>query len=325
MTGVTGAPLNNNLGLSERIDMGYFVRAKKNGFKVIKETWLPERKQELIALESWPALGFYKEMTLEAAKQRAKQINIQSKIEANRITSIAKRVEEDKLADSAYLPNNIVLSFESYLDSLYEDNPERLNNIIKQWSILKKMINHLKLDPKDFSNSQSQFYLYFRQKKWGLDYIKKLTWLINLWGLHYSKQFHQYYEPLQSLSLTQKEKINDAREDLTDIKRAADPLIYLQLINSKNKFTDSNLEKQYNWLFIALWFGLRPKELDSILKDKHYKIEFSKELSCNVLHIYQSKLITKPKNERWKIIPAFLNEQKQALQLLINKEAKEKF
>ncbi len=74
-------------------------------------------------------------------------------------------------------------------------------------------------------------------------------------------------------------------------------------------------EGQYEYVHATFYFGLRPSELDSILKDKsNFKITASS--GVKVLNVNQSKLSSIAEDKRWKGIPAILPEQLEAIKNL---------
>lgn len=308
--------------------MGFLIRPKRNdpnSFYLIEETWDPKHKkinQKTVKPTAYIALGFRFDMTTEEAKARASQINKQSQIELKKIVSIAKRVEDDAEIKSAYLPEQHVLGFESELRDNYSDNPERLNNVIKQWSIVQKMIAALALDTQKFYDERQKFYNYYREKAWSPDYIKKLNRLTNLYGQFVARRTNQFYKDIPRLSSNQKEKIIEIRESKEGIKTAADPLMWNDLKNVKSSFENEKLKQHWNWLFIGLWFGLRPKEIDSLTNVKNWKIETDNRNNVKVLMVYQSKLTSVTKEKRWKTIPVYFTEQQEALKFIINKDFK---
>lgn len=303
--------------------MAFVVRkSTQHNFRLVEETWTPERKESVVPREGYPALGFRYDMTLEEARLRAKQINKQTQIEAKKITKAVKRVTDAKETTSVYLPEHLVQGFENEMRDTYIDNPERLNNLLKQWSIVKKMIAALALDPKDFYVERQKFHNYFRTKTWAPDYIKKLTRLTNLWGLYFSRKTNSFFQELPRLSNVQVEKINEAREGKPNVKSEADPLMWVDLNNVRTAFEHDELLKQWNFMFIGLWFGLRPKEIDSLRNPKTWRIDIDPRDGTNVLMVYQSKLTSVKKEKRWKPIPIYFSEQKAALCLIETQDFK---
>lgn len=305
-------------------NMGFLIRPKhkdKNSFYLIEETWNSVKKkmdQKNVKLIAWAALGFRHDMTTQEARDRASQINKQNQIDSKKITAIAKRIDDDKIIISAYLPENLTNGFENELREDYADNEERLNNLLKQWVIVKKIISELAIDTQKFHDEKQKFYNYYKNKKWSPDYIKKLNRLINLYGQYVGRKTNQFYQDIPRISNVLKERIMELREGEIGLKSAADPLLWKDLKNVKTKFENRHLLEQWNWLFISLWFGLRPKEVDSLANTKTWRVEYDKDHKVKVLYVYQSKLVSVQKDKRWKPIPIYFEEQREAFKLILS-------
>lgn len=65
--------------------MGFFIKQTKTGFRIIEEIWKPKRHIKTVPREGYPALGFRYEMTVDEAKARAAQINLQDQLDAKKI------------------------------------------------------------------------------------------------------------------------------------------------------------------------------------------------------------------------------------------------
>jgi integrase len=178
------------------------------------------------------------------------------------------------------------------------------------------MIAELALDPKDFFKERQKFFNYFRKKTWAPDYIMKLSRLTNLWGYFCSLKRNTHFQPLPRMNSTQVQKLVDARENVQGLKRAADHLKWETLKAKKGSFESEDLLKHWNWMFIGLWFGLRPLEVDNLRKGTHWRVEWDATRKIDILWVYQTKLTSKPKNERWKPIPIHFPEQKLAMKLI---------
>ncbi len=75
-------------------------------------------------------------------------------------------------------------------------------------------------------------------------------------------------------------------------------------------------EETFNWLYMSVWLGLRPEEVDSITNKKAVKVTYDDVNKFNVVSIYQSKLMSISEEMRWKHIPLIFKEQnKKALKL----------
>jgi integrase len=291
-------------------------KSSRTVFRITQEIWTPKRSTTVVKREAYQAIGLRFDMTFEEALERVKQINLQSQVESKKIAASAKRVSDQKLIDKAYLPKTYVQSFEEDMKDNYSDNPERLETLTQHWLTSKIIISELKLDPKDFYTERNKIFNHYRKKKWSADYIRKLTAMLNLWGYHYSRKTNGFFQAIPRLTPSQVERQVNAREDLSDRRTAADPLKWNDLKNVKSTFENEGLEMQWNWLFIGLFFGLRPKEIDSLHKETSWKIEKSAVNRVDVLMVYQTKLSSLSKDKRWKPIPLFFDEQKEAFEII---------
>src|SRR5207253_744373 len=90
-----------------------------------------------------------------------------------------------------------------------------------------------------------------------------------------------------------------------------DPISPSQLETTRGKIKP----KYYNWLYLSVWLGLRPLEIDPLHDKNHFRLLMTPQ-GLPVLSIYQTKLISIPPRHRWKLIPLFRDEQKQALEII---------
>jgi integrase len=140
-----------------------------------------------------------------------------------------------------------------------------------------------------------------------ISYVEKLTKVINAWGEFYSEETLTYFKKLpypQGLIL---EQIN-ANAKATG--EGAYPM-NREILRKLKKLP----EAKFNYLHACFYFGLRPSELDKMIKDKK-QYQISKENGVPVLSVNQSKLTSLAESKRWKLIPAILPEQLEALENL---------
>lgn len=296
--------------------MAIIASKSRKGFRLQEETYNPKRIQKTIPREAWSALGFRADMTLEEAKARAKQINQQRAIETRKIIGASRRIKTKKILNEVYLPKDEVALFEDWLFRQYEDNQERLPVIRKYWNATMEVISDLAIDPKDFSMERAKILNHCKQFKWSHDYIKRIIRLMDQWGIFTARRRNWYYEPIPKLTSHQIEKIADSREDVKGVRTEAAPLNWIDLKNAKDRFESENLLLQWNWMFIATWFGLRQPECDNTKNPKYWRTYTDIQTGIIVLEIYQTKLTGLKKEKRWKQIPVIFDEQKEALKLI---------
>ncbi len=94
-------------------------------------------------------------------------------------------------------------------------------------------------------------------------------------------------------------------------RKASDPLSPEVLNQAAGKMHQAN----FNWLFISMWLGLRPQEIDNIHDQQLWKIE-TPIVGRKIFCIHQSKIIALPPEDRWKPIPILYEEQEFALRII---------
>jgi integrase len=298
--------------------MGIFIRPTKSSFRIIEETYVNGgRVVKTVPKESYPTLGFRFDMSLNEAKDRASQLNKQTLINSRKIAATKRQQELKASINEAFIPAKLEAEFRDQLDTEYEDNPDRLETINKHWSTAKKVISEVELDPKDYYVEKAQIFNYYKKKNWSPDYIKRITSILNRWGHFYSRKHNSFFQEIPKLTANQAQRIVDNRDSSdSHFRTAARPLLVRDLVNAKTTFEHSRLLAQWNWLYIGLWFGLRPTEIDNLKNNKYWKVIRDKEHQIDVLEIYQTKLTKLSRDKRWKQIPVYLPEQKEAIKLI---------
>jgi integrase len=84
-------------------------------------------------------------------------------------------------------------------------------------------------------------------------------------------------------------------------------------------------KEHYNWIYISVAFGLRPREVENLrLKnDNLWRIQHDSEFKY-VLHVFQEKLYERgiTKEKCWKYIPCVMEEQIKVIEIIQNTEFK---
>lgn len=228
----------------------------------------------------------------------------------------ARRVEHLKLVDCAYLPKFWVTRFEDHLRDLTFGKDDRIDVVLKSWSTVQRVIVELEIDPKNFYDTRFKIYRIFISRKYSPDYCVRLVRLFNLRGLFMSKQSDSFYQQIPPLKPLERQKLVEAREDKKGVRGEAEPLTLDLLMKHKSTFEHSKILNQWNWLYIACWFGLRPSEVDSLKDENNYRLEIDKKTKAKFMLGYQTTLTSIAKDKRWKPIPIFFPEQEAALELV---------
>jgi integrase len=294
---------------------------KKDGWRLVQRGYINgKRIAKVIPREVYHTIGFRLDMSIEEARDRAKQLTNVELIQARSDSEIIRKLEHSKLVDSVFLPKTQVLAFERHLDSITMGMANRLKTTLHQWATVQKIIVELQIDPKDFYDNRHRVFRFLISKQFSLDYSSKLIRLLNLWGHFFARHTNTFFQPIPKPNMNEAQRFIDAREGKTGVRRESASLNEIDLKNSRSTFDNNGLTLQWNWLFVALWFGLRPSEVDNLKSNKFWRIDKIEE--TDVLMVYQTKLTGVPKDKRWKPIPIYFDEQKQAIDLILTGEFK---
>lgn len=278
-------------------------------------------KTKTVPKIAWAELGFHASMTMDQAKARAKQLNAQATIERNKSASVARiaqRISGDDLSHSAFIPSDLNQKFLEVLDENISGKAAQ-EKARSRWASIKKMIITLQLKPENYSDKQKVIFGYFETRKYSLDYIKRLLFILNLYGRTVSKLRGQFYEKVPNPRRVDASRINKAYFNSKNYKGPSDPLTP-QILNGLREKLEP---KQWNWLHCTLWLGLRPSELTVILKGRNDKRWYLAEHEgVDVLMVFQEKLTTHlPDDKCWKPIVLYYQEQRDAYATLLKGEA----
>lgn len=301
--------------------MGVFVlKSKKSNFRVVLETWNP-RKTVTVKTENYPTYNISLHMTYEQAVSAAKEYNLKDNLTKKNESKKTEEMQRNKQLNEFALPKYLVEAFLSDLKHEYSHNQDRLETLLQHWNSAQKMIYILKIDYSQFFESRFKIFTYYEEQLWSPDYIKRITKICNQWGTYCARKKGTYFEPIPKIGI-RIQQIIKKRDQKSNIRQAATPLKWDELNNLKSSFHSAGLAAHWNWLFIGLFFGLRPSEIDSLFDSKNYRIEYDPTNKINVLYVYQNKLKNMAEKKRWKVIPVFESEQIQALDLIKSKEFK---
>lgn len=282
------------------------------------------RSMKAVPKTAWSALGFTDSMSLLAAKQRCYELNAQNAIQRQDQASkagIAARVERDRLCHSAFIPDDRNTAFLEWLEVNTSGTAAYVEKQKIIWGTAKVAIIAMKLSTEHFAAHKKQIFRYFstHPRQYSSDYVRKLTGLMNLYGTFCARLTGKYYEPIPAPRGSEKEMINDAYRKSSRYRGKSDPLETDVLATLATTMP----REHYNWLFVTVWFGLRPIEASMVMTDRirrYWRIEEHGDMTFLV--VYQSKLTALPEPDRWKYIPVKYAEQHLALAMIIEGGAK---
>lgn len=265
----------------------------------------------------WQALGFHGFMTLEEARVRAKQLNAQLHIKRQevRIRELeANRSAAQKRYDSM-LPEEFVAEFESRFirkrDSQTEQGLRKNTRAYITWRAAQRLIVAINTEPSEWFYHTHKIYDYFYQQKMSLRYLQAVLRMANLWGFFICRKLAHPFLPVSSPRGYERLRLIDANYEKTNASRPSKPITPRDL----ERVADTLNQINFNWLLISVWFGLRPKEIDSLKDPNSWRIE-EVPTGRKVLWVFQTKVVALPREDRWKPIPVLFDEQHFALKII---------
>lgn len=174
------------------------------------------------------------------------------------------------------------------------------------------------MEPTKWFYHQTNFYDIFHELQISLSYLRSIVSMLNLWGQFITRKFCQPFTPLQIPRGYERQRILESYYNKTKKHREPSKPITNEQLNAQYNFINS---PNFNWLFISIWFGLRPLEIDQLQNSELWKIEVL-PTGRKVLWVFQTKIIALPPEDRWKPIPILFDEQHFALKIIENRNFK---
>lgn len=305
--------------------MGYVIKPlpknKRRSWKLQYQSEVgSDRKINDIPEKNMPSIGFSPDMSIEQARERRDQINAQEHLkrhEARRV-KIIERLLTEEIEQEAFLPAPLVKEFEA--KSLFhrlDTRGAKRNKIASHWRAAKRLLTYLKLPIADWSENAGLFYDYFTLNTFSLSYARKVLAMANRFGSFEARRSKLFFEPVPAPRGQEQQRIADAYFDTNGQGKESDPLTPEMLESKWSKLSHD----QASWLFITVWFGLRPSEVDLLLKPSGPSTWYvtKDDSGTDILWVYQNKLKTIAREKRLKGIPVLFPQQVEALSLITTK------
>lgn len=267
--------------------------------------------------------GFSEAMTIDQAKHQRNLANSrlrQDRTELKRIAA-AKRYTERTATQLLHLDPGLVTEFEERVIfqrlSRGDNSHKKRSKLMSHWHAAKDMVCALQIDPSDWHAEADRFYTYLGKQAFSPGYAQRILRIVNNWGYFLARKRCKPFLAVPAPRGMDLAFIANAYHEKTRAQRAAGqrggkksaPLSPSELVACADKVR----VEHFRWIWLTVWFGLRPPEVDKLKDATACRIEWSEEHKLHVLWVYQSKLITVEPEYRWKAIPCRYPEQVQAL------------
>ncbi len=312
--------------------MGYYVKklANKKSNPKWKIQYVSRKKEHTkkstaqhptrtwdITKDRYRSLGISEAMTIDEAKAVTKSLNAKSQLKRHeeKIKFYEQVRVKQQLKNDAFLPAEFLLEFEKRFVRWRikrKENAKSKSCVV--WNTAQKMICDISISPTDWFENTYEIYDWFYHRKYSISYIVKIIRIANLWGFYISKKMNQSFLPIPHPRGQERRRLIDAYYTSDRSRRmTSKPLFPKQLVEVKKMMKPEH----FNWLYISVWLGLRPKEIDQLKKRNMWKIE-TLQTGKKILWVYQTKICSLPPEDRWKLIPIQLEEQEFALRMIVS-------
>ena len=136
--------------------------------------------------------------------------------------------------------------------------------------------------------------------------------MANLWGFFISRKLARPFLPIPRPNGYERQRLIDAYYSKEkNSRRPSQPLTPDLLQQALPRINNLN----FNWLYLSVWLGLRPQEVDNLHQPEMWFTEILPNGRI-VLWVYQTKIIALPPADRWKPIPILFDEQRFTLRII---------
>jgi hypothetical protein len=301
-----------------------FISSRRKDQRASSQAKSPKRTWDLTK-DRWRPLGFHSSMTIEEARVRAKQLNSQIRLkqQEERIRKFKEKEYQFILRNDSVLPEEFVAEFEiRFVHASRLLTPEQRKTRSQQrqklWRSARRMIVAVGQEPVEWIYHSEKFYEHLYVNQYSIGYSLALISMANLWGQFITRKLAQPFCPVRIPRGYERQRILEAfYHKKSKHRKPSKPITpgHLELMKARMK------PRGFNWLFISVWFGLRPKEIDLLHDKQMWKLELTAN-GLKVLWIYQTKIIALPREERWKPIPILFDEQHFALKIISDQNFK---
>ena len=277
------------------------------------------KKEWDVDSDRWRGLGFYSLMTIGEAKVRAQQLNAQRhlKEQEKRLQAQKREREQSMLRFDSVLPVEFVEEFEERF--VRARDSETIRGLRKKsrsyliWKAAQRAIVALQIDPSDWIYSSHEIYDHFHRQQYSLRYINAILKFCNLWGFFISRKLARPFLPIPPPRGYERQRLIDAfyQKERSSVARPSREISPENLTAVSGKINQTN----FNWLFLSVWFGLRPQEIDSLKDDNLWRVEVL-ATGRKILWVFQTKIIALPPEDRWKPIPILFDQQEFGIRII---------
>lgn len=295
--------------------MSFHVNKRRGGWRLLSSAWTDGKvKYSHVPNDQLLQYNLSPDMPIEDARARVKQLNAQNKLDKEAAQSKAGALSTQKRGqklNSAHLPTRFVTQFvETYLRAEYDlgpNGPYKYKKATSSWGLVTKLIIAVNLPQQHWHKHRRRFYGELQKRKVSPSYTGKVLRILNLWGTFIAEKTNTSFIPIPPPRGYDREMIADAHFDSDKASKISEPITPELLEAARSRLS----EPQYRWLYLSVWLGLRPSEVDNL-----HTAKITREQGVSVLWLVQTKIGSLKREKRVKPIPLVYKEQKACLKML---------
>jgi hypothetical protein len=258
-------------------------------------------------------------MEFKEARIRTRQLNAELHLrrQEERIRRLQKKAQEFRVCRNAILPEEFVEEFEKlFLRVRYEKSVRGRRSFRRAytiWNAAQKMMLTIRTEPSEWFFNMRTIYDYFNSRQLSLYYIQGILRMANLWGFFISRKLGKPFLPVTAPRGFERQRLLESFYQKRNRRKPSLPLTPEMLSGARKKMRPAN----FNFLFLTVWFGLRPQEVDNLHRKSLWAIE-AMNSGRRVLKRYQTKIVALPPEDRWKPIPILYTDQEFGLRIILS-------
>lgn len=307
----------------------YYIRPKQKGksfslYLKRYENGKPVNPHQKIAEAVHYRFGLSADMTATEAKSKLndfRKMNKASRLDVAKQDRAFKRYTKARTINQILFPQELVSMFEQKIRNENFGSEAHLQKKLYILTTIQEILNTLKITPEIYAENTKRIFKHFADEQYSLNYCQKLISMMNEWGKYATAKGSGYYKLIPQPKGNAREKINQQSSLKTGVRKEGLPMtqnLLDQIISiAPNHGFSAN---EINFFKATFYLGLRPEELVKAPKGgKHYSKYTDMKSGYDVIMVYQEKLQGVPENKRTKHIPLKWDEQKNAIDIIENK------
>ena len=185
----------------------FWINPRDNGkWRVLFQNWHRGKRQtaKQISTAMYPEMGLTPDMSVKKAKEQIKKYNQFRKknigITSSQIKTL-KRMDKIIAFDKAIFPSAMVEEFLKKLQESSDGEQRYKRRLVRNFEIVQEIAKSFDLMPHQYESDTHKIISHFKKQKYSISYSKDIIWVMNKWGLFYSRKTKTFFEPIGKIKI----------------------------------------------------------------------------------------------------------------------------